>query len=252
MKRLLMLVAVVAAATWACGGSAPEGPRKLRFALIPKALDIPVFDYANAGAQRQAAELGNIEVIYRGPDHSDELLQKQVLESFIQQKVDGIAISVLNAESMTSTIDQAVDAGIPVISMNSGSDVYKDLGVRAHVGQTELEAGIGGGQRMKAAGVTNALCVNQEVGNVALDLRCQGFTQGLGEGTKVQVLSVSIDPTGTNSAVKAALQQDPSINGILTLGPVAWPSFFVMSQASLSCDSEVPKERIAFSVPAID
>ena len=97
----------------------------MRFALIPKALDIPVFDYANVGAQREAAELGDVEVIYRGPDHADELLQKQVLESFIQQKVDGIAISVLNAESLTSTIDQAVDAGIPVVTWDSDAPASK-------------------------------------------------------------------------------------------------------------------------------
>jgi ribose transport system substrate-binding protein len=96
MKRLIVLTVAVAAVAWACRRS--EGPRKLRFALIPRALDIPVFSYANVGAQREAAALGNVEVIYRGPDHADELLAKQVLESFIQQKVDGIAISVLNAE----------------------------------------------------------------------------------------------------------------------------------------------------------
>ena len=62
-------------AGWACAGGAPEGPRKLKFALIPKALDIPVFNYANQGAQRQAAEFGDVEVIYRGPDHGDELKQ---------------------------------------------------------------------------------------------------------------------------------------------------------------------------------
>ena len=36
--------------------------------------------------------------------------------------------------------------------MNSGSDDYMKLGISAHVGQTEFEAGVGGGQKMKAAG----------------------------------------------------------------------------------------------------
>lgn len=125
MRRLWVLVTVVAVTAWACGGAAPEGPRKLRFALIPKALDIPVFNYAQIGAQREAAALGNVEVIYRGPDHADELLQKQVLESFIQQKVDGIAISVLNAEFLTSTIDKAVETGIPVVTWDSDAPASK-------------------------------------------------------------------------------------------------------------------------------
>jgi ribose transport system substrate-binding protein len=125
MKRLLAVVAVAAMAAWACGGGAPEKPKKLRFALIPKSLDIPVFNYANTGAQRQAAAEGDVEVTYRGPDRADELLQKQVLESFIQQKVDGIAISVLNAEFLTSTIDKAVDAGIPVVTWDSDAPASK-------------------------------------------------------------------------------------------------------------------------------
>jgi ribose transport system substrate-binding protein len=99
MKRLALLIVTVAVAGWACAGGAPEGPRKLKFALIPKALDIPVFNYANQGAQRQAAEFGDVEVIYRGPDHGDVLKQLEVLESFISQKVDGIAISVLNSDT---------------------------------------------------------------------------------------------------------------------------------------------------------
>jgi ribose transport system substrate-binding protein len=127
MKRLWLVAAVVALTAWACGGtsSTPEAPKKLRFALIPKALDIPVFNYANAGAQREAAAQGDVEVIYRGPDKADELMQKQVLESFIQQKVDGIAISVLNADFLTSTIDKAVDAGIPVVTWDSDAPKSK-------------------------------------------------------------------------------------------------------------------------------
>jgi ribose transport system substrate-binding protein len=116
-----MAVIVAAAIGIACGGGGTktEGPKKLRFALIPKALDIPVFTYANKGAQRAAAELGNVEVIYYGPDHADQLKQKEILESFISQKVDGIAISVLDADFLTSTIDKAIDAGIPVVTWDS-------------------------------------------------------------------------------------------------------------------------------------
>ena len=108
-----------------------------------------------------------------------------------------------------------------MISMNSGSDVFEDLGVLNHVGQTEYEAGLGGGERMAEAGVTQALCVNQEVGNVALDERCRGFTDGItAAGGTVEVLAVEIsDPTGAQQAIEAALSADPEINGILTLGP---------------------------------
>jgi simple sugar transport system substrate-binding protein len=129
-------------------------------------------------------------------------------------------VSIPDAEALGDSIRNAVASGIPVVSMNSGSDVFDDLGVSAHVGQTEYEAGLGGGKRMKEAGVTKAICVNQEVGNVALDLRCEGFIDGL-EGVPVEVLAVTIDPTEVSNAVKAYLTANPDTDGVLTLGPTA-------------------------------
>src|SRR5207344_1692277 len=70
-------------------------------------------------------ELGNVEVVYSGPDHADELKQKEILESFIAQKVDGIAISVQNGDFLTSTIDKAIDAGIPVVTWDSDAPKSK-------------------------------------------------------------------------------------------------------------------------------
>jgi simple sugar transport system substrate-binding protein len=102
--------------------------------------------------------------------------------------------------------------------MNSGGDVSESLGALAHVGQTEREAGVAAGERMKSEGVTNALCINQEVGNAALDQRCDGFKEGL--GAQVEVLAVDLtDPTSARSRVENSLKQRTDVNGILTLGP---------------------------------
>ena len=60
----------------------------------------------------------------------------------------------------------------------------QSLGILIHVGQTEYEAGQGGGTQMAAAGVKHALCVNQEVGNAALDLRCKGFKDTMTQGRR--------------------------------------------------------------------
>ena len=76
--------------------------------------------------------------------------------------------------------------------MNSGSDVSKSLGALLHVGQDEETAGKAAGEKLKEMGGKVALCVNQEVGNVALDLRCKGFSEGF--GGKVTVLPVSNEP----------------------------------------------------------
>jgi simple sugar transport system substrate-binding protein len=130
-------------------------------------------------------------------------------------------VSIPDADALGPSIQAAVAAGIPVMSINSGSDVAESLGVMAHIGQTEYEAGFGAGQRLVDAGVTNALCVNQEVGNAALDLRCQGLTDAITEaGGAVSVLAVELaDPTGAQSRIAAALTADPTVDAVFTLGP---------------------------------
>ena len=79
----------------------------------------------------------------------------------------------------------------------------------------------GGGERMAAAGATNALCVNQEVGNVALDQRCQGFADAMAKaGGTSKVLAVDLtDPTGAQNRISAALTADSSIDLVMALGP---------------------------------
>jgi simple sugar transport system substrate-binding protein len=120
--------------------------------------------------------------------------------------------------------------------MNSGSDVFRDLGVLAHVGQTEYEAGLGAGERFKAAGVQNAVCFNQEVGNQALTLRCNGFFMGLTGSEDGEVLTGNIsDPAGMQAAIEAKLSSDASIDGILTLGPsVAAPALAAIAASGKS------------------
>ena len=78
-------------------------------------------------------------------------------------------VSIPDADALGKSIQAAVKAGIPVISMNSGSNVSKKLGCLMHVGQEEYDSGKAAGERMKAEGVKKALCVNPEVGNVGLD-----------------------------------------------------------------------------------
>jgi simple sugar transport system substrate-binding protein len=70
---------------------------------------------------------------------------------------------------------------------------------------------------MKAQGVKKAVVINQEVGNVALDLRAKGFSEGL--GTNAEVLAVKMDFTEARNAVASYLQKNPDIEGILALGP---------------------------------
>ncbi|HET6468601.1 MAG TPA: sugar ABC transporter substrate-binding protein [Geminicoccaceae bacterium] len=167
----------------------------------------------------EAQQVYGITVEYRAPNTFDMVQMAQLIDAAIASNPQGLVVSIPDADALGPSIRNAVASGIPVISMNSGSDVRESLGVQVHVGQTEFEAGLGGGKRMKEAGVTKAICVNQEVGNVALDLRCEGFAEGL--GGDVEVVAVSMDPTAISSAVKAQFAANSDIQGVLTLGPSA-------------------------------
>src|SRR5215217_7489493 len=102
MRRMFLLAVLSVVGLYGCSGSsAPASsgaaaPQRLRFMVIPKAIDLPVFNYAKVGAERQAKEYGNVEILWNGPTSADQLKQKEILESAITQKVDGIAISTLN------------------------------------------------------------------------------------------------------------------------------------------------------------
>jgi simple sugar transport system substrate-binding protein len=180
----------------------------------------PFWSVVQNGVNDAAAAMG-VTANYTAPTTFDMVAMADLIDTAVASEPDGLVVSLPDADALGPSIEAAVAAGIPVISMNSGSDVFQSLGILAHVGQTEYEAGLGGGQRMAAAGVTNALCINQEVGNVALDLRCQGFTDAMTEaGATVEVVGVDLaDPTGSQATIEGALANNPDVNGILTLGP---------------------------------
>ncbi|GHF37736.1 simple sugar transport system substrate-binding protein [Deinococcus metalli] len=179
----------------------------------------PFWSVAKNGAEEAAKEMG-VRVEWRAPDTFDMVRMSQLIDAAVASKPDGLIVTIPDKTALSAAIQRAVKAGIPVVSMNSGSDVAASLGILAHVGQDEYPAGVGAGKRMKALGVTKAVCINQEVGNASLDARCKGFFDGL--GSKGDVLPVKIgDPTAIRNAVTAYMQKNPTTNGILTLGPSA-------------------------------
>ncbi len=203
------------------GGTTTTGgvsQRSYRFVVVSHGQASDPFWSVAANGVNDAAEDMGVTVEYQAPGTFDMPAMAQLIEAAVASQPDGLVVTIPDADALGPAITAAVGAGIPVISMNSGSDVFADLGVLVHVGQTEYEAGLIAGERMAEAGVTSAICVNQEVGNAALDARCQGFTDGLG-GT-VEVIAVDLnDPTGAQAAVSAALSANADANGILTLGP---------------------------------
>ncbi len=226
MKRIVLAALIVALGVAACGGGTPEGPppaKKLRFALIPKSLDIPVFDYARIGGERAAAELG-VEVIYRGPDKADELKQKEVLESFITQKVDGIAISVSNASFLTATIDRAVEAGIPVVTWDSDAPASKRLGF---YGVDDFQSGLKMGEETaKLLGGKGTVAVITSVGANNLQRRLDGAKEALAKypGIKiVETYDIKEDSTRCQELIATGTNRYPKLGAWISVG--GWPVF---------------------------
>ena len=177
MRRFVGLALVMLSV--ACGGGAPQPATasKLRFAVMPKSLDIPVFNYAKVGAEREAARLGNVDVIWRAPENADQLRQKEILESFITQRVDGIAISCLNGDFLTDTINRAMDAGIPVVTWDSDAPKSKRI---AFYGVDDYDsARILGEETIKLLGGKGKVAIITSAGAVNLERRTQGVREVL-------------------------------------------------------------------------
>ncbi len=233
-KKLFILVVMLPFVLAACGGTtsttqststSTSNPARsnLKFYVIThgQASD-PFWSVVKKGVDQAAKDMG-VTAIYEAPASTtfDVVAMSHLIDTAVAAHPAGLVVSIPDPTGLGPSIKAAVAAGIPVISINSGSDVAKSLGVLVHIGQTEEQAGIGGGQKMGTAGVKHALCVNQEVGNAALALRCKGFKEGLAQtGGTVTEIGVNLSsPTQTQQTIEAALQHNPTIDGILTLGP---------------------------------
>jgi simple sugar transport system substrate-binding protein len=201
--------------------AAASAPRKnIRIAVVTHGQASDTFWSVVKNGVDHAAQDMNITVTYNAPQTFDMVAMSRLIDAEVAKKPDGLVLSIPDANALSKSIQAAAEARIPIISINSGADVSKQLGALLHVGQTEYEAGLGGGEKMAAAGVKNALCVNHEVGNAGLDLRCKGFLDALTKaGGTGKVLAVNAaDPTDSQQKVTAALT--PEVDGILTLGPL--------------------------------
>ena len=210
MNKLLTSAALAAV----IGFAAPAYAQDILVVVHGQAND-PFWSVVKNGVDAGAKDSGaNVE--FRSPETFDMVQMSQMIDAAVNQEPDGIVVSIPDADALGPSIERAISAGIPVISMNSGSDVSKELGALLHVGQDEYTAGEAAGQKLAEMGGTNAICVNQEVGNVALDLRCEGFTAGFG-GT-VEVLPTTNDPAEVEAKIRAALDSNPDIDTIMGLG----------------------------------
>jgi len=217
------LAAALAALSCACT-KVPDEPRRLRFAVIPKALHIPVFNYARIGAEREAKHIGGIEVIWRGPETTDEIRQKEILEGFIAQRVDGIAISCLNGDLLTDAIDAATEAGIPVVTWDSDAPRSKRV---AFYGVNDIEAGDALGEGLaKLLDGKGRVALLTALGADNLQKRLDGARAALRRHpgiSIVEVFDIRDDAVRVGEVIASATQRYPDLDGWLSVG--GWPVF---------------------------
>ncbi|WP_063019875.1 sugar ABC transporter substrate-binding protein [Nocardia niwae] len=164
------------------------------------------------GAEAAGKDLG-IRVEYNAS--GDPGQQAKLIDNAVAQGVDGLVVSMANPEALRPSVEKAVAAGIPVVTINSGESESAKFGAFVHVGQSESLAGQAAGRRLAEAGRRKMLCVIHEAGNIGANERCAGATKAFGAGTTLQV-DIN-NPTDAQSRIKGALEADRSIDAVLTL-----------------------------------
>lgn len=108
---------------------------KPKVAFVPQLIGIPYFNAMEAGGKRAAEELG-VEFIYSGPVDTNPVDQLQIVQNLIDQGVNAISVSVLDASSITPVVEAAKAKGIKLFTSDSDAP---DSGRAVYVAQATDE-----------------------------------------------------------------------------------------------------------------
>lgn len=223
MQLIKTLAMAAVAVTGLTGASMAQD---YTFAVVPKAMNNPFFDLTRNGCMERAEELGNVECIYRGPVEHEPATQAQIIDDFVTQGVDGIAISVSDVAAATTSIERALAAGIKVITFDSDAP---DSGRAAYIGTDNYEFGVALGELLLElqpdGGPYGMISGGAAAPNLAL--RVDGVRDAL-EGS--DWTEVPGSPTFSNDDIALAVQQmgdlraaNPDLAAIVPVG--GWPMF---------------------------
>ncbi|WP_127904417.1 sugar ABC transporter substrate-binding protein [Solirhodobacter olei] len=212
-----LVAAGVSAACLAGGFAGPAAAKDKPYtiAMITHAQPGDTFwDIIRKGAEA-AAKKDNVKLVYlASPDATKEA---QLIQNVTQQKVDGIALTLAFPDAEAANVKAAEAAGIPVVGFNAGVDQWQKMGLLGYAGQDETVAGKAVGEELNKEGAKNVVCLDQQQGAVQLEARCNGIKDTF-KG-KMEVLYVTgYDMPTVKARMQAKLQQDPSIDYVVTLG----------------------------------
>jgi simple sugar transport system substrate-binding protein len=232
IKKLAVLAGVVALTLAGCAAGTSEtttapatGDSESAAPAELKDIKICVYTHGDGGtfwsvAQKGAEDAGRdlgITVDYQG-SINDSARQAATIDAGIAAGCNGIAASAPDPGAITQAMLAVSAAGIPTVTMNSGSAVFRDLGAFTHVGQDEIVAGREAGLKFNEAGATNILCPIQEAGNSGLTDRCVGAREtSTGTVTDFNLDGGLADLTAASARIKAALEADPTIDAVFAL-----------------------------------
>lgn len=223
-RRYLALLAMLALGCTGCSAPGP-GAHDEPAAAAKEHLTIavvthgspgdPFWSVVKRGAEQAGKDLG-VRVTYENAPNPVQ--QSQLINSAVANHDDGLVVSMANPDGVKAAVGQAVRAGMPVITINSGGEYSQAFGAETHVGQSEYMAGQAAGRKLRQAGVRNLICVIHEAGNIGLESRCKGAADTLGgKMTNLQVDVANI--ADAQNVIRSKLIADPSIDGVLALNP---------------------------------
>ena len=118
------------------------------YVLVSTNLQIPYWKAAGTGVSKATAQLKGVRSDFVGPQNFDPKAERDALDEAVQKKAAGILISVADPAVLKDSIDKAVAAGIPVITIDSDAPASKRL---FFIGTNNYGAGFTGGQRLAQA-----------------------------------------------------------------------------------------------------
>ncbi|MDA0203039.1 MAG: substrate-binding domain-containing protein [Ilumatobacteraceae bacterium] len=190
----------------------------ITFHMVTHSDDGPFWSVVKRGMEAACEDTG-VNCVWLG-SNNDPGVQVQMIEQAIAEGSSGIASALASPDQLVGPLQEAVGNGIPVVTLNSGLNNWQEIGALSHVGQDEIIAGRGAGERFNALGATKVLCGRQEESNVALEERCNGVAETFNGEVVSQFVGLDADQTEQTNSIAAVLAADPAIDAFIGTGPV--------------------------------
>jgi len=175
----LLLTVVGCSLLLGCNHSSGGG-KKYRIVVIPKGTSHQFWKSVHAGALKAAEELGDVEIIWKGPlKENDTSGQIEVVKDFVTKKVDGICLAPNHSEALIDAVQEANAAGIPVVVFDSG--LGEGGKIVSYVATDNFKGGALAARRMAEVlgGKGDVILLRYRAGSESTEQREEGFLETL-------------------------------------------------------------------------